>query len=81
VLLVAAVPVALFAAVIMMLLGNIVGGLALAGVSILAAAAAVVIASLSGARELRKAITEVTERTQRDDRVVQLDRSDYYYDD
>ena len=39
------------------------------------------IASLSGARELRKAVTEVTEMTQRDDRVVQLDRSDYYYDD
>ena len=81
VLLVAAVPVALFAAVIMMLLGNIAGGLALAGVSILAAAAAVVIANLSGARQLRKAVTQVTEMTQRDDRVVQLDRSDYYYDD
>ena len=51
VLLVAAVPVALFAAVIMMLLGHIVGGLALAGVSILAAVAAVVIASLSGEPE------------------------------
>src|SRR5215831_17740637 len=77
VLLVAAVPVALFVAVIMMLLGHIVGGLALFGTSILAAAAAVVIASLSGARELRKVVTQVT---QRDYKVVQLGRSQYYYD-
>ena len=77
VLLVAAVPVALIAAVIMMLLGHIVGGLALFGASILAAAAAVVIASLSGARQLRKVVSEVT---QRDYRVVQLGRSEYHYD-
>ena len=78
VLLVAAVPVALFAAVIMMLLGHIVGGLALFGASILAAAAAVAIAGVSGARQLRKMVTEVT---QQDYRVVQLGRSDYCYDD
>ena len=74
VLLVAAVPVALFVGVIMMLLGHVVGGLALFGASILAAAAAVVIASLSGVRHLRKLLT------QQDYRVMQLGRSEYYYD-
>ena len=58
VLLVAAVPVALFASVVMMLLGHIIGGLALAGASIAAAAGAVVLASLSGIRHLRKLVTE-----------------------
>jgi hypothetical protein len=78
VLLVAAVPVALFVGVIMMLLGHIAGGLALFGGSVLAAGAAVVIASMSGVRHLRKLITErITERT---DPVVQLDRADYYYE-
>ncbi len=74
VLLVAAVPVALFVGVIMMLLGHVIGGLALFGASILAAAAAVVIASLSGVRHLRKLISE------RPFRVVQLGRGEYYYD-
>jgi uncharacterized membrane protein YdjX (TVP38/TMEM64 family) len=74
VLLVAAVPVALFVGVIMMLLGHVVGGLALFGASILAAAAAVVIASVSGVRQLRKLVT------QRDYRIVQLGRGEYYYD-
>ena|SRR5215469_14038197 len=74
VLLVAAVPVALFVGVIMMLLGHVVGGLALFGASILAAAAAVVIASVSGVRQLRKLITP------RDYRIVQLGRGEYYYD-
>jgi uncharacterized membrane protein YdjX (TVP38/TMEM64 family) len=73
VLLVAAVPVALLAGVVMMLLGHIVGGLAIFGASILAACAAVVIASLSGARHLRKLLT------QRGYRVVPLDRGEYYY--
>jgi len=72
--LVAAVPVALFVGVIMMLLGHVVGGLALFGASILAAAAAVVIASLSGVRHLRKMVTE------RSFRVVQLGNGEYYYD-
>lgn len=74
VLLVAAVPVALFVGVVLMLLGHIVGGLALFGASILAATAAVVIASLSGVRHLRKLVT------QRGYRVVKLDRGEYYYD-
>ena len=73
-LLVAAVPVALFVGVILMLLGHVVVGLALFGASILAAAAAVVIASLSGVRHLRKLVA------QRGYRVVQLGRSEYYYD-
>jgi hypothetical protein len=71
VLLVAAVPVALFVGVIMMLLGHVVGGLALFGASVLAAVAAVVIAGLSGVRQLRKLVT------QRGYQVVQLRRGDY----
>jgi hypothetical protein len=78
VLLVAAVPVALFVGVIMMLLGHVAGGLALFGGSVLAAGAAVVIASMSGVRHLRKLITERI--TAQDDRVVQLGRSDYHYE-
>jgi uncharacterized membrane protein YdjX (TVP38/TMEM64 family) len=74
VLLVAAVPAALFVGLIMMLLGHVVGGLALFGASILAAGAAVVIAGLSGVRHLRKLIGR-----QRD-RIVQLRGSDYRYE-
>ena len=74
VLLVAAVPVALFIGVFMMLLGHIVGGLALFGASILAAAAAVVIASLTGVRHLRKLVT------QQGNRIVRLGRGEYDYD-
>jgi uncharacterized membrane protein YdjX (TVP38/TMEM64 family) len=74
VLLVAAVPVALLAGVIMMLLGHIVGGLALFGASILAAAIAVVIAGLSGVRQLRKLAG------QRSYRIVQLRRAGYHLD-
>ena len=74
VLLVAALPVALFAGVIMMLLGHVVGGLTLFGASILVAAAAVVIASLNGARHLRKLVAR------RGYRVVQLGRGEYHYD-
>lgn len=72
VLLVAAVPVALLVGLILMLLGHVVGGLALFGASILAAVVAVVIASLSGVRHLRRLIT------QRNYRVVQLHRGEYY---
>ena len=74
VLLVAAVPAALFVGLVMMLLGHVVGGLALFGASILAAAAAVVIASLSGVRHLRKLVS------QQRNRVVQLRQSDYRFD-
>jgi hypothetical protein len=74
VLLVAAVPVALFVGVIMILLGHIVGGFALFGASVLAAVAAVVIASLSGVRHLRKLISR------QGPRVVQLRRGEYHFD-
>lgn len=73
-LLVAAVPVALLAGIVMMLLGHIVGGLALFGASILAAAVAVVIAGLSGVRHLRKLVGQQSYR------VVQLRRGEYHLD-
>ena len=68
--LVAAVPVALLAAVIIMMLGHVVGGLALFGGSVLAAAAAVALAGVSGMRHLRKLV-------RRSFRIVQLDGSQY----
>jgi hypothetical protein len=71
VLLVAAVPVAFLVGLIMMLLGHVVGGLALWGASIVAAGAAVAIAGLTGVRQLRKLIS------QQGFRVVRLRRSDY----
>lgn len=74
VLLVAAVPVAFLVGLIMMLLGHVIGGLALWGASIVAAGAAVVIAGLSGVRELRKLVR------QQGYRVVQLRRGEYDFD-
>ena len=71
--LVAAVPIAFVAGVIMMLLGHVIGGLALFGGSILAATAAVVLASVTGLRHLRSMVTE------RSFRVFQLDSDDYTY--
>lgn len=73
-LLVAAVPVALFVGVLLMLFGHVVGGLALFGASILAAVAAVAIASMTGVHHVRRLLAE------RGFRVVQLGRSDYHYD-
>jgi uncharacterized membrane protein YdjX (TVP38/TMEM64 family) len=70
-LLVAAMPLALLAGVVMMLLGNVAGGLALFGGSILAAAIAVAVAGMSGMRHLRKLVSG------RSFRVVQLDGSQY----
>ena len=70
-LLVAAVPVALLAGVVMMMLGHVVGGLALFGGSILAAGIAVTVAGMSGMRHLRKLLSR------RSFRVVQLDGSRY----
>ena len=70
-LLVAAVPVALLAGVIMMMLGHVVGGLAVFGGSILGAAIAVTLAGMSGMRHLRKVLSG------RGFRVVQLDSSRY----
>ena len=91
--LVAVVPVALLAGVVMMVLGHVVGGLALFGGSVLAAAIAVALAGISGMRHLRKLVSGHSFRVvQLDDsqytdvaepggsdytNVVQLDRSDY----
>jgi len=91
--LVAAVPVALLAGVVMMLLGHVVGGLALFGGSIVAAAIAVAVAGMSGMRHLRKLVsgrgfgvvhldssqyTDVAEPKGSDyTDVVRLDRSEY----
>ena len=72
--LVAAVPVALLVGVILMLLGHVIGGLALFGASIMAAGAAVVIAGLSGVRHLRKLVSQQRHR------VVQLGQGDYRFD-
>jgi uncharacterized membrane protein YdjX (TVP38/TMEM64 family) len=63
--------VALLAGVIMMVLGHVVGGLALFGGSVLAAAVAVVLAGMSGMRHLRKLVSG------RSFRVVRLDGTQY----
>ena len=92
-LLVAAVPVALLAGVVMMVLGHVVGGLALFGGSILAAVIAVAVAGMSGMRHLRKLLsghsfrvvpldgsqyTDVAEPEASDHtNIVQLDRGEY----
>jgi uncharacterized membrane protein YdjX (TVP38/TMEM64 family) len=92
-LLVAAVPVALLAAVIMMVLGHVVGGLALFGGSVLVAALAVALAGMSGMRHLRKLLSGESFRVVRRSgsqyadvaepegsdysNLVQLDRSEY----
>ena len=75
--LVAAVPVALLVGVLLMLLGHVIGGLALFGGSILAATAAVVLASVTGVRHLRSMVSDAV--TERSFRVFQLDRDDYTY--
>ncbi len=85
--LVAAVPVALLVGVIMMLLGHVIGGLALFGGSILAATAAVVLASVTGVRHLRGVVRGMlTEHdftghdfTGHNPQAFQLDRDDYTY--
>jgi uncharacterized membrane protein YdjX (TVP38/TMEM64 family) len=92
-LLVGAVPVALLAAVVMMMLGYVVSGLALAGGSVLAAAIAVALAGMSGMRHLRKLLSGDSLRVVRlngsqytdvaepggsqNTSLVQLDRSEY----
>jgi uncharacterized membrane protein len=69
-LLVAVVPLALLTGLIMMLLGHVVGGLALFGGSILAAGLAITVAGMSGMRHLRKLVS-------RSIRVVPLDGTQY----
>jgi hypothetical protein len=70
-LLVAAVPVALLAGIVLIILGHVVGGLALSGGSILAAGLAVALAGMSGMRHLRKLLSGPTVR------VVTLDSGQY----
>jgi uncharacterized membrane protein YdjX (TVP38/TMEM64 family) len=91
-LLVAVMPVALLAGVVLMILGHVVGGLALFGGSVLAAAVAVALAGMSGMRHLRKLVSRSVRVVQLDNiqytdfaeprdsdysNVVQLDRSEY----
>jgi hypothetical protein len=92
-LLVAAVPLALLAAVVMMILGYVAGGLALFGGSVLAAGLAVTLAGMNGMRHLRKLLSGDSVRVVRldasqytdaaepegrhDTKLVQLDRSEY----
>jgi hypothetical protein len=87
------VQLALLAAVVMMMLGYVAGGLALFGGSVLAAAIAVVLAGMNGMRHLRKLLsgdsfrvvrldgsqyTDVAEPEERHyANLVQLDRSEY----
>jgi phosphotransferase system glucose/maltose/N-acetylglucosamine-specific IIC component len=93
VLLLIAVPVALLAAVIMMIVGHVVGGLALFGGSVLAAGVAVALAGMTGMHHLRKLLSRasfnvapIDNRQHHDNAepngsdytdVVQLDRSEY----
>jgi prepilin signal peptidase PulO-like enzyme (type II secretory pathway) len=82
-LLVAAVPVALLAAVIMMVLGHVVGGLALFGGSVLAAVVAVALAGMTGMQHLRKLLARASlhivppDRSQYTGDIVEPDASDY----
>jgi hypothetical protein len=81
VLLVAAVPVALLVGLVLMLLGHVIGGLALFGGSILVAVAGVAIASLSGLQHVRKLLREQGNLVrQQSSRIVQLHRGDYNFD-
>ncbi len=80
VLLVAAVPVALLVGIFMMLFGHVIAGLALFGGSILAALVAVVIASMSGVRQLRKLVRQHGYKVCQLHKVTQLDHGDYYYE-
>jgi uncharacterized membrane protein YdjX (TVP38/TMEM64 family) len=78
-LLLIAVPAALLTAVIMMILGHIVGGLALFGGSVLAAVLAVAIAGMAGVQHLRKLLSRASflEHRQDTDDIAEPNRSDY----
>jgi uncharacterized membrane protein YdjX (TVP38/TMEM64 family) len=71
--LVVAVPAALLVGVVMMLLGHVIGGLAVFGGSILVATAATVLAGRSGVRYLRRLASEHSFS------VLQLGSDDYTY--
>ena len=61
-----------------MLLGHVIGGLAVFGASVLAAGAAVMVAGLSGVRHVRKLVSQLV--SQRGYQIVQLRRGEYDYD-
>jgi hypothetical protein len=77
--LVAAVPVALVVGIILMVLGHVIGGLALFGGSILAAVGAVTVAAVSGVWRVRQLLTERLSGAQQPYRVVPLDPGEYDY--
>jgi hypothetical protein len=77
--LVAAVPVALVVGVLLMLLGHVIGGLALFGGSILAAGVAIVLAGVSGVHHLRRLVAERSFHVERSVRVLPLGSDDYTY--
>ncbi|HTZ93237.1 MAG TPA: hypothetical protein VMB74_12640 [Streptosporangiaceae bacterium] len=85
-LLLTAVPVALLAAVIMMILGHVVGGFALFGGSVLAAAIAVSLAGMTGMHHLRKLLSRASlnvvrlDHRQFTDDIAEPDGSDHYTD-
>lgn len=74
--LVAAVPAAFLVGIFLMIFGHVVAGLALFGGSILAAAAAVALAILSGIRQVRHLRDMVVSH---DFRVLRLGSDDYSY--
>jgi len=83
-LLLTAVPVALLAAVIMMILGHVVGGLALFGGSVLGAAMTVALAGMTGMQHLRKLLSEAAsfnvvqpDHIQNTDDIAEPNGSDY----
>jgi hypothetical protein len=57
--LVAAVPVAFFAGVLLMIFGHVVGGLALFGGSVLLAGAAVALAAFTGVHQVRRHVRDI----------------------
>lgn len=73
VLLLVAVPISILVALFMIVFGNVTGGFAVIGVTVLAAVVAAVAAGASGVRHLRRVVE------QKSFRVVQLGRRDYHY--
>jgi len=82
-LLLTAVPVAVLVAVIMMILGHVVGGLAVFGGSVLAAAIAVALAGMTGMHHLRKLLSRGSfnvgrlDDRQDTDNIAEPNRRDY----
>jgi uncharacterized membrane protein YdjX (TVP38/TMEM64 family) len=74
VLLLVAVPISILVALFMIVFGDVTGGFAVIGVTVLAAVVAVVAAGASGVRHLRRVVE------QKSFRVVQLGRRDYHYE-